>query len=205
VSRTKFLAFGDSITAGTTSPVFTVWQLANAGLPQSYPFKLQSLLRGRYRDQAIDVTNGGKPGEAVADAKARFSTLLRDAAPDVVILMHGVNDVTFQRVSEVSRTAEFVNQIAREARFAKADVIICTMLPQRAGGSHTADPTVLAAYNVALRQVARGEGAKLIDFDALGFDLRLIGVDGLHPTEQGYTRLAEIFFDFARQWYEQGL
>jgi lysophospholipase L1-like esterase len=32
--------------------------------------------------------------------------------------------------------------------------------------------------------------------------LSLIGEDGLHPTEQGYQKLAEIFFDAIKAKYE---
>lgn len=35
VIRTRFVAFGDSLTAGVTSPAFTTLR---AGVPQSYPF-----------------------------------------------------------------------------------------------------------------------------------------------------------------------
>jgi lysophospholipase L1-like esterase len=63
---------------------------------------------------------------------------------------------------------------------------------------------VIAAYDRALREVARGEGAFLVDFEAMGFELRLIGADGLHPTEEGYQRMAEILFDQARTWFELG-
>ena len=190
------------MTAGTTSPALTLWRVADAGLPQSYPFKFQSLLADRYRDQIIDVVNEGRPGETAADGWARFPGVVRAVAPEVVILLHGVNDVSVFGLSAVSRTAGFVNAMAREARLAGSEVMICTMLPQRPGGLRAGDPAVIAAYNRALRDIARGENARLIDFDVLGFDLRLIGVDGLHPTEDGYTRVADILFGQARALFE---
>jgi lysophospholipase L1-like esterase len=92
--------------------------------------------------------------------------------------------------------------MAREARLAGSQVMICTLLPPRPGGFRAADPAVIAAYNRALRDVARGEAAIFIDFEALGFELRLIGLDGLHPTEEGYARMAEILFSRARALFE---
>src|SRR5262245_24275149 len=162
ISRTHFLAFGDSLTAGTTSPALALLAM-NAGLPQSYPFKLEALLRSRYSDQTIEISNEGKPGEAAADGVARFPSVLKAAAPEVVFLLHGVNDVTFAGMSGVRRVADFVNTMARDARFGGAQVVICTYPMHRAGGFRAADPAVIAAYNGALRDVARGEGALLAD------------------------------------------
>jgi lysophospholipase L1-like esterase len=202
ISRTRYMAFGDSITAGTTSPAITLFRTMDAGLPQSYPFKFQSLLRARYTGQVIDVANEGRPGEAAADGVRRFPTVVRQVAPEVVILMHGINDITFLGMAGVRQVADYVDRMAKDARFAGAQVMICTLLPPRPGGFRAADPAVVDAYNRVLRDVARGEGAVLVDFQAQGFDVRYIGVDGLHPTDEGYTRMAEILFSQARALFE---
>ena len=40
-------------------------------------------------------------------------------------------------------------------------------------------------------------------YAALGVDVNTyIGVDGLHPTEAGYRRMAEVFFEVIRTRYE---
>jgi lysophospholipase L1-like esterase len=200
-SRTRYLSFGDSLTAGTTSPAVSLFRTMSAGLPESYPFKLQSMLNGRYTAQSIAIENEGKPGEPAEDGSRRFPAVLRAANPEVVILLHGVNDVTFLGMPGVQRTASFMNTMAREARLAGKQVMICTLLPQRPGGFRAGDPTVIAAYNSALRDLARGEGAILIDFATL-FDVRLIGQDGLHPTDEGYSRMAEILFGQVRRLFE---
>jgi lysophospholipase L1-like esterase len=203
-SRTRYLAFGDSITAGTTSPAVAAWRTFATGPPQSYPYKLQALLRGRYTAQAIEVYNEGKPGEPAEDGVLRFSPVLRSVAPDVVILLHGVNDISFLGMRGVRSAAGFVNTMASEARLAGVTVIICTIPRSRAGGFRSLDLAVVEAYNNALRDVARGERAILVDFDVNGLDLRFIGADGLHPTDEGYTRMAEILFSHARELFETG-
>ena len=200
-SRTRYLAFGDSVTAGTTSPAVGLFRTMGAGLPESYPFKLQSMLNGRYTAQTIQIENEGKPGEPAEDGSRRFAGVLRAANPEIVILLHGVNDITFLGLPGVPRTASFVNTMAREARNLGKQVMICTLLPQRPGGFRAADPAAIAAYNRALRDVARGENAILVDFEAL-FDVKFIGLDGLHPTDQGYSRMAEILFGQARTLFE---
>lgn len=60
LSSVNFVAFGDSITEGTTSPDPTTLLLS---LTESYPFKLQGLLSARYIDQTVTVLNRGKSGE----------------------------------------------------------------------------------------------------------------------------------------------
>src|SRR6478672_4392547 len=59
---TRVLAFGDSMTEGTVSPS-TALAALGAGLPQSYPFKLQTLLTARYSAQSIVVMNAGIAGK----------------------------------------------------------------------------------------------------------------------------------------------
>ena len=60
---TRILAFGDSMTAGTTSPAAVISALT-AGLSQSYPAKLQDLVTARYTGQTVTVLNAGKPSES---------------------------------------------------------------------------------------------------------------------------------------------
>jgi lysophospholipase L1-like esterase len=198
IARTRYLAFGDSLTGGTTSPAITTM---GAGLPSSYPFKLQALLAARYRDQTIEMFNEGKGGEAAEDGVLRFPGVLQADAPEVVILLHGVNDVSFYGAKSIPRVAGYIQSMARDARQRGADVLICTEPPQRAGGSRAADPALISAYNRALRDVAVAEGAQLVDFETM-VDLSLIGADGLHPTEDGYVRMAQILFDRLRQRYD---
>ena len=194
------MAFGDSTTAGVTSPVF-LFKALGAGAPESYPFKLQALLAAQYTQQSFVMDNEGKAGEAAVDAVLRFPTALRASAPEVVILMHGVNDVSFFGTSSVRRVADYINTMARDARQVGSAVFVCTLPPNRAGGSRAGDPAVITAYNQALRDVARGEGAVLVDFER-EIDLQLIGMDGLHPTEQGYTRMAEVLLGLIRARFE---
>jgi lysophospholipase L1-like esterase len=55
---------------------------------------------------------------------------------------------------------------------------------------------VIRQMNDEVRVIAAGEGAELVDlYTALASDVnRYIGVDGLHPTEAGYQRMADEFF-----------
>lgn len=74
-SNATILAFGDSLTAGKgTTP------------EQSYPTVLAGL-SGR------DVINAGISGETTAQGLRRLPRVLEDTDPDLLLLMHGGNDI----------------------------------------------------------------------------------------------------------------
>lgn len=200
IAFTRFLAFGDSLTAGTTSPAGTT---ASAGPSQSYPFQLEALLEARYRDQKVVVENRGKFGERATEAVPRLIGSLRAVNPDMVILLHGANDIAGAGGVAGGLAALAALQVmVHDVRLSGAGVILCTLLPQRAGPSRTADPIVLAGFNEGVRDLARTEGTALADL-AQEVDISLIGVDGLHPTEAGYVRMAEVIFTLFRERFEE--
>ena len=92
IGATKFVAFGDSITAGDLS--IGQWRLMWNPLG-SYPTSLKSLLEARYTAQTFAVTNAGLGGEQVSSSsgQARFRSALLAARPEVVLLMEGANDL----------------------------------------------------------------------------------------------------------------
>jgi lysophospholipase L1-like esterase len=200
IARTRYVAFGDSLTAGTTAPLALT--ALGAGLPESYPFKLRALLEGRYTADTFTIENEGRPAELVQSGALRLPGVLTANHPEVVILLHGVNDIVVFGTSAVTRTAGYLDTMARDARSAGAEVVLCTLPPQRPGGFRAGDATALALYNDAIRQIAAREGATLVDFERNFGDVRLIGSDGLHPTEDGYTRMAQLVFEALRARYE---
>src|ERR1051325_3802092 len=97
ISRTKFLAFGDSFTAGeVTNPIAaapaTIGKLILVPTA-SYPSQLQTQLRTTYPSQAtsIVVTNGGEASERILDGVNRFPGVFDANRPEVVLLMEGAN------------------------------------------------------------------------------------------------------------------
>jgi lysophospholipase L1-like esterase len=198
---TRILAFGDSLTEGTTQPAYTFGPLT-AGLPVSYPFKLGTMLSDEYRSQQIVTLNAGKAGESAADPRTqdRFGAMVSEGEPEVVLLMEGANDLNNIPAggsisAAIATTANAIEDMVREAverRHVK--VLLATLPPQRAGGSRAGAVTFLGRYNDALKQLAAKKGATLVDVNAQ-FPLSLIGQDGLHPTDAGYDKLAQIFRD----------
>jgi lysophospholipase L1-like esterase len=204
LSRLKYMAFGDSITAGeVTFPGST------AGVPTSgkqvlvptaaYPVVLQRLLRSRYQFQAdqITVSNQGVGGEKAIDARNRFFAMLNSLRPEVVLILSGHNDIPLGSDGAASGAANEVRIMAQGAKVQGARVFIGTPVPGRPGGNKTIDPFLLLDYANRMRAIASQEGAVLVDLYALMLPdvFRYIGVDGLHPNEAGYTRMAELFFE----------
>lgn len=190
----RIMAFGDSTTAGQTvlgtDPYeFTV-------LPTSaYPAVLGQLLSARYTDQTITVFNRGLLGEQASRALSRFITAFIADRPDVVVLQEGYNDYNLSPiVGDVGIDAAIrgISELAGEARRRGARTFICTLAPGRPG--RIMIPTsALLVINDRLRQVARGEGAVIIDlYSALLPEVNAnVSIDGLHLTPLGYRRVAE--------------
>ncbi|MGE0813675.1 MAG: GDSL-type esterase/lipase family protein [Vicinamibacterales bacterium] len=214
LSATRFLAFGDSFTAGeVTMPVGAA--LGADGFPnfrlivvpnESYPTKLTALLKARYFTQAqqITVTNAGVPGEYTYLGVKRLPGVLAATSPQVVLFLEGANDLeaipTAKGVDDALRTLQ---TMVRMAQTSGAKVMIATLPPAKPGGRLSLPANIVQAFNDALRSGAPLEGAVVVDLQSTMTDVgTLIGSDGLHPTEAGYTRIAESFFTAIRASYE---
>jgi lysophospholipase L1-like esterase len=200
LSRTRFLAFGDSFTAGeVTSPV----SLSPAGIHRliivptaSYPAVLQSQLQSTYPSQAsaITVINGGEPGERILDGSLRFSGAFEASRAEVVLLMEGANGLPGVG-PDIS--AELMRAMVRTAKNGRARVFVGSMIPQVAGRPRATTPTFeLTNFNRTLQQMSTEEGVTFVElYNAMTPDAAsLIGSDGLHPTEAGYRKIADLFF-----------
>ena len=196
LSRTRILAFGDSITAGdVVIPGTDDVLLAPTALP--YPAVLQQLIRERYGDQPV-VFNAGLGGERAfgSNTLPRFGLAYRVNNADSVVILEGFNDILYKDPVQGIAEAEFgVRVLAASARGQGARVFIALLTPTKPGRRNI-PLGIVGAANDRLREVARNEGAIVIDtFTPLLADLAgNIGSDGLHLTPLGYRRLAETVF-----------
>lgn len=197
LSRTRIMAFGDSLTEGQTILSNDPYDLF-APPETAYPTVLRQLLSARYTGQTITVFNRGRPGEQASRALSRFIATFVADAPEVVVLMEGYNDVkqNTDDVAGIANAIAGVTALAGEARRRGARVFICTLAPGRPGGRIEIMRSALDFINDRLRQVARTEGAVLVDvFAALVSDVNgNVTIDGLHLTPQGYRRVAETVY-----------
>jgi lysophospholipase L1-like esterase len=213
ISRTKFMAFGDSITAGeVTVPVGSLFGGFGTSTRQvlvqsaSYPTVFGRTLTGRYPSQAaaITVSNYGLSGEKAINARNRFIPALNAVAPEVVLLMQGYNDIGGGADGAASGAASEIRNMINEAHRRGMRVFLATLAPPRPGGNRAIAQIYVDDYNGRMRDAAAREGATLVDiYAALLPDVtRYIGIDGLHPTEAGYAKIADTFFQAIQSAFE---
>jgi lysophospholipase L1-like esterase len=191
LSKTRFLSFGDSITGGTVSPpkIF----LDN---PDSYPFKLQQMLREAYPSQEIVILNYGKGGERLNQGSTRLPPALDAEHPEVLILLQGIIDV---RRIPTATNVQYLRTMITAARSRNIDVILGTLMPV-SDGLEAKEPGINAAVvklNIEIERLAQeyGLGPAVDLYSMVAADPYLIGQDNLHPTQEGMTRIAEKFRD----------
>ncbi len=205
LTLTRFLAFGDSITAGEVSFPITGIFPQRGGTPSfrlrvvdatSYPTVLRNLMTARYTAQAsnVVVTNDGLSGEKVRNplTLTRFANSVANGRPEVALIMHGYNDIENSAV--ISDAVSAVDALMAEARNRRVGrVFVINLAPPRAGGTNSRPTSSITAFNERLQRAASGEGAVYVDiYSAMLSNVSsYIGADGLHPNEAGYRKIAE--------------
>ena len=193
IGKTKFMAFGDSITEGAVS----LAPLVMLGPPDTYPFKLEQMLRLRYPTQEIIVSNQGKGGEQTNQGVLRLPGLLDTEKPEVVLLFEGINAI---RTLSAARQEQYLQTMITDAQKRYSEVLLATVMPVAQDGKLQPAAeymTAIRALNTRIFQLADRNGlGNVVDLFAL-FDanMHLLGADGLHPTVEGQTRIAEAFRD----------
>ncbi|HYE86997.1 MAG TPA: GDSL-type esterase/lipase family protein [Vicinamibacterales bacterium] len=205
ISHTKFLAFGDSITAGEVTVPLGAFFNGDGRIHKqvlvpaaAYPSVLLRTLQGRYSSQAgaFVVANYGVAGEKAINARDRFTAALNAVRPEVVLLIHGHNDIPGGNDGAASGAAREMEIMVQEARLRGMRVYLSTIAPPRSTGNRPIEQRWVDDFNGRIRVIAARQGVRLVDvYAALITDVpRYIGVDGLHPTEAGYAKIADTFF-----------
>ncbi len=199
ISVTRFVAFGDSMTAGEVVSEGSVGGIRAmvVDFAKSYPNLLHGLLAGRYTGQAgaIVVGNAGFSGEQTSDGLRRLPSVIDGGAYDALLLMEGANDFPNYQTALGNMRSMVQYGKRRSVR-----VYLATLPPE--DQFHTTcinrgkNQAFVAPYNDGLQAIANAENVTLVDvFTAFGGDTTtLIDCDGLHPTPAGYQRIADTFF-----------
>jgi len=218
---TRFVAFGDSITAGEDGtdggpptgglcqPVVTsTAQLRpRVILPdaQTYPGQLEQKLTARYATQSPTMLNRGCPGESVTGPTTlmRFDLLLAMRQQDVVLIMEGSNDLdgTAQddpstQIGVIGSTAAGLRQMVEDARQFGYRPLLAMIPPMNPAGSRGGGAGLVTMLNDRIKQIGAAEQVPIVDvYAAFNGNLALLGADGLHPNANGYTVIANAFLD----------
>ena len=190
LSKTNFMAFGDSITDGVVSLAPTLWLVES----ETYPFQLAQILQSRYPSQTFTVLNDGKPGERTDEGARRLPVELDLHKPEVVMILEGVNAVW---LLSTSRQADAIRSMVRSAHDRNVDVILATLTPvgEVWEQDHKGAMARIQALNERIFQISLSEntGGVVDLFTLFQSNPHLLGSDGLHPTVEGQRRIAEAF------------
>lgn len=187
----RYLAFGDSITAGVGDDP--------ARAEPGYPPRLEVLLRGAGVDAVVE--NHGLGAERTPEGVTRIDSVLSGGG-DVLLLMEGSNDVSRNISMETSRFN--LNQMALKAERLGLEAVQSTLIPRIPWASVDSKNIFNQRLCELIRNMAGGRGRKLADpFEVLGSTSDVFArfyvqdsVDRVgHPNADGYDLLAGIFFE----------
>ncbi len=161
------LAFGDSLTYGT-------------GVSQNadYPSILSKL-------SSHEVINDGLPGEISGDGVKRLPDLLDEYQPELLILVHGGNDML--RKIPQQQTADNLNLMIDEAK--RRDIkVVMLGVPK---------PSLFLMDSAEIYQQVAKQQKIPIDLDTLPKILSTnhLKSDAIHPNADGYRLMAENVFN----------
>lgn len=231
LSATRFVAFGDSMTEGFVQVCRTTTltgldailddmaflsrfsELRPPGYSAvSYPVKLQAALAARYAAQSVTIINEGNGGETAAAGALDLPRVLNTDTPQALLLLEGINDIhagTPTQASAIPTVVTSLRTMVQEGKRRGMTVFLGTLLPQRKGAcrGYDWDDNVedVVAANTQIRSLASAEGVPLVDiYPAFSGQVdTLLGADGLHPSEAGYQKMADLFYAAITQRLEQ--
>lgn len=199
IGKTKFVAFGDSITVGvvaTDNPSPPPPYLLTNVPDQSYPTVLRQLLAARYSTQTITVLNEGLGGQKAVDAVGRAFSTFNATRPEGALILIGYNDLSNGGEQAIDPAIAAISDMVKDARFRGARVFLGTLTPPIPNMNKGIGNITIVRFNEKLKDIARGENAILVDlYAAMAGDAgRYNSADGRHLSIEGYRKVAETFF-----------
>lgn len=197
----RILTVGDSITAGYPHTTFggyrePLWGLLGGATFVGSYGPVPGVANAAYHD--------GFNGYTIAQVAPFFPDHIATYRPHVVLLHLGTNDLEQWEPAPAERLASLVDVIVAAAPAAL--VVVAQVIPQAIDdGTHPAfnRDAATAAYNAQIRDLvaaraALGQHVATADlntaFRAAAVDYGTMLADGLHPTDAGYTVMAQAWF-----------
>lgn len=181
----KIVAFGDSITAG-----FAV--------RHGFPHFWKILLKEKYPEARIKITNAGTSGDTTLDGLAKLDWSVLSHNPDLVTVNFGINDCVMGISLDEFRSnfAEIAERIIAN----KSELLLLSSQPLETPGYNK----LVREYYQAIEEIAKDMGVGFVDVYRAWMDrveegiplssLILPGLD--HPNEEGYKIIAEELMKF---------
>ena len=206
----KILAFGDSLTTGNIGGEL------NEALDKPYTIQLSKLLRENHPNVTFEVNNKGIYGELVCGQMTeRLPKVLKEYGPyDIVILLGGTNDIIEAKEGLECTLFEGIKRLHDSAIGEGAKCIALT-IPEtdvyfkdlgKSGLSWVKEEgeNIRLTVNDNLRKYVKEYDNKITLCDLAekfpqqslsSEDLEKYWSDGLHFTEEGYSRMAQIIYE----------
>lgn len=190
ISKTRFLAFGDSITFGRCGPKEP---LPNTCPP--YTARLGELLRARYTQQTFVIATSGIGGERATEGEDRLPGELATYNPEVLLLMEGTNDMLSNPLEE-DEALESLEDMVNAGINRGIRVFLATLPPILPRGPNDFAVDRVVRFNAEIRDLAARKGISLVEvFGALNADLnRYYTIDDVHPNNNGLRLIGETFY-----------
>lgn len=166
---------------------------------QNWPTDLTALLK-----QPVHLVNLGVPSMTLHAALTAELPVALDAHPGLVTIWLAVNDLADNvRLSSYSHDLDTMLSrlytVAPHARIAVGNVPDLTSVPFFSSYNQAQLNQQIANYNTVITSVVQRHHAILVDLSGQGYNLQefpeYISGDGLHPSDAGYLRLAQLFYD----------
>jgi acyl-CoA thioesterase-1 len=175
--------------AKQTSPVIVIFgdSLSAAyGIPQHEGWV--ALLQQRLKQQKLgyQVINASISGETTSGGLSRFSDMLNQQKPNIVLIELGGND-GLRGLSAVE-TSNNLEAMIQQAKKAKAKVLLIGMkIPPNYGLKYSRQ------FSENYQNLAKKHGVALVPFmlENVAGKPNLIQIDGLHPTATAQPQLLE--------------
>jgi lysophospholipase L1-like esterase len=179
------VALGDSLTAGyrTLDPY-----AIDPRVP--YPAQLMTLINGRLKGQTkAFVINAGVNGDDTNGMLRRFRQSVATEKPEIVVIWGGINDLGAAK--DPKQVMENLTKLYDLCGETGATPVACTLTPTRLTS------TKIRCLNELIRAYASEKGLVLVDLfyglaDMEGNLRQEYSDDGVHLTQEGYRRIAEI-------------
>lgn len=193
-SQITYVAIGasDTFGIGTSDPYMENW-------PTDLADKL---------NQKIHLINLGIPAITLHDALSLELPVALDSHPGLITIWLGVNDIA-DKVPVKSYTQDLdimlsrLESVAPSAHILIANIPDLTLLPYFASYNQQDLQHVIEIYNQTIAQEAQQHHAILVNMSQQNYNLRdhpeYISNDGLHPTDLGYSQIAELFYKTLQQ------
>lgn len=190
----KVLCYGDSVTWGWNGSV------GSGQVPSPYPSLLNTRLTAMYQDMTISVVNKGNSGWRSTEALANLAAEVTSQAPDVVLVMFGINDCqgsSFGSVVNISQYKTNLAGIVDGIRAAGSEVAIMAPTPL-----FNANSVSIVGYAAAAKEVAISKNAAFVDTQAditslltLGYEAAAsLAPDNVHFAVDKYFNISDIVY-----------